>query len=431
VLAAGASTRFGSPKQRLLLPGVLERVLASVVDEVVVVAGAHELETDARVVRCADWHRGPGASLRCGLAALRDDTAAAVVVLADGPRLSPDAVGRVVAAWRSGAGDVVAASYGGVRGHPVVLGRPAWRSVPDEGARALEPVLVACDDLGAPGDVDESPLHDTDAIDRRAAELVAKGTSRPEWQFRAADARLVLSGPPGAAEPAAVDALAARDAETARALLRLAANAVARGPLFYAVDDPPRFGGDSAVDVALARACGFVLVRETDRWERGTEPVGDAERLSFEPVGDEPFYEAMGMTLAGTEDRALRRLSSASAPATAARRAMAGLRRGPVEWELARDEDGVFAGVSAPALVGERDAVIGYVGVAPDRRGRGYAVALLARATRALVAARATPIRGDSDVLNRAMASAFRRLAYVRFARRFDLELEPELQRDA
>ena len=52
------------------------------------------------------------------------------------------------------AGDVVAASYGGERGHPVVLGRAAWLNVPDEGARALDPVLVPCDDLGAPGDVD-------------------------------------------------------------------------------------------------------------------------------------------------------------------------------------------------------------------------------------------------------------------------------------
>ena len=49
---------------------------------------------------------------------------------------------------------MLAASYGGERGHPVVLGRAAWADVPDEGARALDPVLVPCDDLGAPGDVD-------------------------------------------------------------------------------------------------------------------------------------------------------------------------------------------------------------------------------------------------------------------------------------
>ncbi|HZT44571.1 MAG TPA: NTP transferase domain-containing protein [Gaiellaceae bacterium] len=155
VLAAGAASRFGAPKQALLLADVLERVRASgSVGEVVVVTGAHELETDARVVHCPDWERGGGASLRCGLRALPVETAAAVVVLADGPDLAPAAIDRVVTGWREGVGEVVAASYGGERGHPVVLGRAVWERVPDEGARALEPALVACDDLGPPGDVD-------------------------------------------------------------------------------------------------------------------------------------------------------------------------------------------------------------------------------------------------------------------------------------
>ena len=133
---------------------MLERVRASSVDEIVVVLGAYEVETTARVVRCPVWKRGPGASLRCGLDALPDAVGAAVVVLADGPDLAPAAIVRIVGAWRGGAGDVLAASYRGVRGHPVLLARAAWESVPDEGARALEPVLVACDDLGDPGDVD-------------------------------------------------------------------------------------------------------------------------------------------------------------------------------------------------------------------------------------------------------------------------------------
>ncbi|MDX6518935.1 MAG: MobA-like transferase domain [Gaiellaceae bacterium] len=96
VLAAGAATRFGSPKQRLLLPRVLERVRASAVDDV-------------------------------------------VVVLADGPELSPDAVDRVIAAWRADGSPVLAASYGGVRGHPVLLARaarapahPRWARPPAE-----------------------------------------------------------------------------------------------------------------------------------------------------------------------------------------------------------------------------------------------------------------------------------------------------------
>jgi nicotine blue oxidoreductase len=154
VLAAGASTRFGSPKQRLLLAPVLERLRRSSVDDILVVLGAHEVDTDAAVVRCPDWELGPGASLRCGLAALPEEAGAALVVLADGPELSPAAIDRVVDAWRAGSGDVLAASYGGSRSHPVLLARAMWTRVPDEGARGLSAVLVPCEDLPAPGDVD-------------------------------------------------------------------------------------------------------------------------------------------------------------------------------------------------------------------------------------------------------------------------------------
>jgi len=159
VLAAGAATRFGAPKQARLLPEVLRRVAASPVDEVVVVEGAYRLcggspQSRIRHVHCSEWERGPGASLRCGLAALGDDVVAAVVVLADGPRLSPDAIARVIESWYEEGGEVVAASYDGVRGHPLLVARPGWAEVPDEGLRVVAPRLVRCDDLGAPGDVD-------------------------------------------------------------------------------------------------------------------------------------------------------------------------------------------------------------------------------------------------------------------------------------
>jgi CTP:molybdopterin cytidylyltransferase MocA len=154
VLAAGAATRFGSPKQRLLVDEVLDRVREAGIEEIVVVTGAHDLDAGAPVVHCPDWERGPGASLRCGLLAFTDETEAAIVVLADGPDLAPAAIVRVVEAWRAHGDDVLAASYGGERGHPVLLARAAWDGVPDEGARALAPLLVPCDDLGPPGDVD-------------------------------------------------------------------------------------------------------------------------------------------------------------------------------------------------------------------------------------------------------------------------------------
>ena len=154
VLAAGASSRYGTepPKQVVLLPSVLAALRESSVDELVIVSGAHELPVES--VRCLDWERGPGASLRCGLAALPREAEAALVVLADGPDLDPRAVDRVIDDWRANGGEAVAASYGGVRLHPVLLARSMWAAVPDEGAKSLPARLVPCDDLRPPGDVD-------------------------------------------------------------------------------------------------------------------------------------------------------------------------------------------------------------------------------------------------------------------------------------
>ncbi len=163
VLAAGAATRFGSAKQVLLLPYVLGALAKTGIKDVVVVEGAHPIPeavsgllSRVRVVSCPEWEVGPGASLRCGLTALGPEVEAALIVLADGPYLDPRAVERLVAHRHDA--DVVAASYGGVRGHPAVVARAAWGAIPDEGARALEATLVACDDLTPPGDVDTPDL---------------------------------------------------------------------------------------------------------------------------------------------------------------------------------------------------------------------------------------------------------------------------------
>jgi nicotine blue oxidoreductase len=154
VLAAGASTRFGSPKQQLLVEPIVQRVRASSVDDVLVVLGAHPVDTTARTVRCDEWERGPGASLRCGLATLSPDVDAAVVVLGDGPGLDARAVDRVIEAWRRTGAPRIGATYGGVRLHPLLLARSAWDDIPDDGLRTVPAELVACDDLDAPGDVD-------------------------------------------------------------------------------------------------------------------------------------------------------------------------------------------------------------------------------------------------------------------------------------
>ncbi len=152
MLAAGASSRYGGVKQRELLPSVLAALAPVEVAEVVVVTGAHPVETPGvRIVHCRDWELGPGASLRCGLAALGAGVTRAAIVLADGPELDPRAVERLLAH----PAPVAAATYDGVtRSHPVALDRSAWSAIPDEGGRALEAALVDCTDLSPPGDVD-------------------------------------------------------------------------------------------------------------------------------------------------------------------------------------------------------------------------------------------------------------------------------------
>jgi CTP:molybdopterin cytidylyltransferase MocA len=175
VLAAGGSSRFGGrPKQLAPLDGkpLLEHVLISMsragLDRVVVVLGSHADEVaeavpmhGAEPVVCGDWESGLSASLRTGVEALAGCDAVAVA-LGDQPRLSAEAVARVVS--QRGSDELaVRATYGGVPGHPVLLERTLLArigSLPsgDAGARTLlhgVPIReVACDGLGSPDDVD-------------------------------------------------------------------------------------------------------------------------------------------------------------------------------------------------------------------------------------------------------------------------------------
>ncbi len=173
VLAAGAGTRFGGRKQlaelegRPLLEHAVRAMMAAPVGRVVVVLGALVEEVTANVdlhgaepFACERWDEGQAASLACGLAELAD-CEAVVVTLGDQPRMSPDAIGRVIAAREPGAA-AVRATYWGEPGHPVLLERDLFESFRnvsgDHGARNLllsVPVReVPCDDLGGGEDVD-------------------------------------------------------------------------------------------------------------------------------------------------------------------------------------------------------------------------------------------------------------------------------------
>ena len=110
------------------------------------------------VIVADDWKSGMGASLRAGLASLSGPEAA-LVHLVDLPDVSAAVVARVLATGAR----LARASYSGVPGHPVLIGREHWAGVietaaGDQGARAYLSVhdveLVECGDLATGADVD-------------------------------------------------------------------------------------------------------------------------------------------------------------------------------------------------------------------------------------------------------------------------------------
>jgi nicotine blue oxidoreductase len=175
LLAAGAGRRFGRPKALVDLDGepLLIRALRALADSgcapVRVVLGAQADDARALLpdpsiaVYAEDWATGMGASLRAGLQAVHELAVDAVLVhLVDLPWVGPDVLSRI---REAAAPDVVArASYKGVPGHPVLLGRRWWTEVGDtargdRGARDWlatreDLLLIECGDLGSGRDVD-------------------------------------------------------------------------------------------------------------------------------------------------------------------------------------------------------------------------------------------------------------------------------------
>jgi CTP:molybdopterin cytidylyltransferase MocA len=186
LLAAGEGSRFGQPKALVEFGGqtLAERgvnlLRAGGADPILVVTGAAPVNLPAtHSVYNPAWRTGMGSSLRAALQALTggdadagedagheagQEAGAVVVALADQPLIGPEAVARLIAAYRDGA-SVVVAAYDGRPRNPVLLAREHWPEViataaGDQGARAFlrtRPdlvTLVECGDTGRPDDID-------------------------------------------------------------------------------------------------------------------------------------------------------------------------------------------------------------------------------------------------------------------------------------
>ncbi len=154
VLAAGASTRFGSPKQlvriegRPLLHAVVSRAVEVAGHSVTVVLGAHANEltallrhTPATVIVNREWEEGMASSIRAGLAQVRGAADGVLLMLADQPGVSAADLRRLAGAWRRQPDSILAAQYSGIAGVPAIFPRWAFQDLSglrgDRGAQVL------------------------------------------------------------------------------------------------------------------------------------------------------------------------------------------------------------------------------------------------------------------------------------------------------
>lgn len=154
VLAAGASTRFGSPKQlvriagRPLLHTTVTRASEIVGSALIVVLGAGAAELGAllkhspgSIVINQEWREGLASSIRAGVARLPLTCSGAMLLLADQPAVSADDLRRLAGTWRKQPQYIAAALYAGAPGVPAIFPRSLFQELAqlrgDQGARAL------------------------------------------------------------------------------------------------------------------------------------------------------------------------------------------------------------------------------------------------------------------------------------------------------
>ena len=154
VLAAGASTRLGTPKQLLpwgedtLLSHVVDTVLSSEADPVVVVLGHQADDCRAalgdrpvKVVVNSGWAQGQSSSLQAGLAALPANVSAALFPLVDQPGVTPVVIDALIKRHRTTLAPVIWPEHDGQRGNPVLFDRDIFpqlmRLTGDTGGRPM------------------------------------------------------------------------------------------------------------------------------------------------------------------------------------------------------------------------------------------------------------------------------------------------------
>ena len=154
VLAAGASTRFGSAKQLVrvgghpLLHTAVARAAGIAGSSVLVVLGANASEltpllthSQSSIIINREWREGMASSIRAGVARLPPSCTAVLLMLVDQAAVTAEDLQRLVSAWRRQPEYIAAAHYGTTTGVPAIFPRATFSDLQglrgDVGARQL------------------------------------------------------------------------------------------------------------------------------------------------------------------------------------------------------------------------------------------------------------------------------------------------------
>ena len=177
ILAAGRSSRFGSPKQLLMLNGrplvrrIVDEAIATRLAEVIVVVGSGARQVraalagaDVRIVDNPDYAGGQSTSVRAGLGAVSPDSIGAMFLVSDQPNLTAGLIDQLLAVFvRTGRG-IVVPTFAGRRGSPVTFARGFFPELLAlEGDTGGRPIIAAHPHAVVTVPLDsDAPLRDID-----------------------------------------------------------------------------------------------------------------------------------------------------------------------------------------------------------------------------------------------------------------------------
>jgi len=191
VLAAGASTRMGEPKQLLRLDGrtllrrTVDTLLASPAWPVVVVLGAHmeTIRPEVLIVENREWAEGLASSIRTGMSVLEAfslSLEAALLVHCDQPNLSPDAIASLIGIHHRAGKSIAAAHYAGHPGPPALFARGHFHELMElRGSGGAKPLLARHADLLATVELPELAVDLDTPADLRTYLVHQPSSGRP------------------------------------------------------------------------------------------------------------------------------------------------------------------------------------------------------------------------------------------------------------